>query len=404
AHRITESRAAARHRHQHVVLVDQAHDALALEHRELRDVVELEAPVGGEERIFRLHAHRGALLDGAADQVAQVAVPGALAEALIGEPVVVEHLREVLVAAVAHEGDDPLGLRSRAAVFERSSKQRAGGGSGEDALLREQLARHRKAFGVGDAEGFLHGLLRAVLVIAGVALADVGARHHDFRAERLQMEHFLLAHLVGDDEHQPVALARGNECQPESGVARGGLDDRAARLQLSIALGGLDHRESDAVLDRASGILALELEEKLARPGVEPRHLHERRVADERKDVAHSAMRRYGISEMPMSEMWKPFRCDRTSIASDTLCGSRVGPMVMRGIMCDIASESTDRIINSPARRSPVLEAVLNGAHRSYVNLAQMPGRVASRAFSIARRPSTAGSRPRAAFSRPADA
>jgi len=44
--------------------------------------------------------------------------------------------------------------------------------------------------------------------------------------------------------------------------------------------------------------------------------------------------------------------------------------MVMRGIMCDIASESTDRIINSPARRSPVLEAVLNGAHRSYANLA----------------------------------
>src|SRR5437867_1583851 len=30
----------------------------------------------------------------------------------------------------------------------------------------------------------------------------------------------------------------------------------------------------------------------------------------------------------------------------------------------------TDRIINSPARRSPVLEAVLNAAHRSYVNLA----------------------------------
>src|SRR5712692_4175657 len=33
-------------------------------------------------------------------------------------------------------------------------------------------------------------------------------------------------------------------------------------------------------------------------------------------------------------------------------------------------ARGTDRIINSPARRSPVLEAVLNGAHRSYVNLA----------------------------------
>src|SRR6266853_4862302 len=32
-------------------------------------------------------------------------------------------------------------------------------------------------------------------------------------------------------------------------------------------------------------------------------------------------------------------------------------------------SRDRDRIINSPAR-SPVLEAVLNGAHRSYVNFA----------------------------------
>src|SRR5450432_831943 len=41
-----------------------------------------------------------------------------------------------------------------------------------------------------------------------------------------------------------------------------------------------------------------------------------------------------------MSEMWKPFLCDSTSIASDTLCGSSVGPMVTRGTMLDMPSES----------------------------------------------------------------
>src|SRR5258708_1886762 len=117
------------------------------------------------------------------------------------------------------------------------------------------------------------------------------------------MKHLFLAHLVGDDKHQAIALARGDERQSQARIARGGLDDRAAGLDLAVAFRGLDHREADAVLDRAAGILALELEEELARPGVEPRHLDERRVADEREDIAHSAMRRYGISEMPMSEM-----------------------------------------------------------------------------------------------------
>ena len=50
----------------------------------------------------------------------------------------------------------------------------------------------------------------------------------------------------------------------------------------------------------------------------------------------------------------------RTSILETTL--NRRSPFSMPDIQRWI---ETNRIINSPARRSPVLEAVLNGAHRS---------------------------------------
>src|SRR6185312_3267369 len=39
-----------------------------------------------------------------------------------------------------------------------------------------------------------------------------------------------------------------------SGVSRSRLDDQAARFQAPRALGRLDHRQSDAILDRSTGI------------------------------------------------------------------------------------------------------------------------------------------------------
>ena len=64
--------------------------------------------------------------------------------------------------------------------------------------------------------------------------------------------------------------------------------------QLSFPLGGFDHRERDAILDRAGRILVLQLDEKLARSGVHPRDLHQRRVADERKNGRRFTLRRNG--------------------------------------------------------------------------------------------------------------
>ena len=59
----------------------------------------------------------------------------------------------------------------------------------------------------------------------------------------------------------------------------------AARGELAVALGGGDHREADAILDRATGVVALELQEELTRPGVEALDLHHWRVPDETEDI-----------------------------------------------------------------------------------------------------------------------
>jgi hypothetical protein len=58
----------------------------------------------------------------------------------------------------------------------------------------------------------------------------------------------------------------------------------AAGSEAAVAFGGLDHRQADAVLDRAAGVLRFELQEQRARPGVEARDLDQRRVADQFQD------------------------------------------------------------------------------------------------------------------------
>ena len=69
--------------------------------------------------------------------------------------------------------------------------------------------------------------------------------------------------------------------QRDPGVAAGRLDDRPARLELAVALGRLDHRDADPVLDRAAGVQVLELCHDLAAEALaEPAQLDQRGVAD----------------------------------------------------------------------------------------------------------------------------
>jgi hypothetical protein len=83
-----------------------------------------------------------------------------------------------------------------------------------------------------------------------------------------------------------------------AGVTARGLDDRAARLEQTLALSRLDHRQADPVLDRAARIEHLHLGEQerlsIGRAEVarDPTDPDERGVADEVEDgldVAHRA-------------------------------------------------------------------------------------------------------------------
>ena len=161
------------------------------------------------------------------------------------------------------------------------------------ALVGERVGRVIELVGEEGARNAGGKPGRHVLVVGRMTLADVGARHVHLGAERLQMQHLLARHLVRNDEHDAVALGARHQRQAEAGVAGGRLDHRAAGAEPAVALGGVDHRQADSVLDRAARVLRLELEEELARPGVEARHAHQRRVADQRKDRGRLVGRRH---------------------------------------------------------------------------------------------------------------
>src|SRR6185437_13453360 len=126
-----------------------------------------------------------------------------------------------------------------------------------------------------------------------MAIADIRARNANIGPQSLEVQYLLLAHLVGNDEDEAIALLCRDKRQAETGIPGGGLDQRAARPELAVALGCLDERQADAVLDRASGILVLEFGEEAAWPGIEPRQLDQRRVADR---VEHVAVDHHGAS------------------------------------------------------------------------------------------------------------
>jgi hypothetical protein len=94
-----------------------------------------------------------------------------------------------------------------------------------------------------------------VLVVLGMALADVGAGNVHFGAHGAQVQDLLGGHLVWHHQHHPIPLGAAHQGQAQAGIAGGGLDDHAAGPEPAIALGGLDHGDADAVLDGAAGVL-----------------------------------------------------------------------------------------------------------------------------------------------------
>ena len=69
----------------------------------------------------------------------------------------------------------------------------------------------------------------------------------------------LLAHVLGHDQHHAIALHGRDHGQRDTGVARGGFDERIARLDLAALGGAPDHAVGGSILDRTGRIVALEL-------------------------------------------------------------------------------------------------------------------------------------------------
>jgi hypothetical protein len=129
---------------------------------------------------------------------------------------------------------------------------------------------------------------------------DGGRRDDHLGAVRAEHGDLLLTHLVGHHEDAAVAAERRGHREPDAGVPRGRLHDGAARTEPSVPLGGLDHREADAVLHGAAGVQVLELREELsgnvAREALQP---HDRRVPHELEDGRVLAARHRGGSLFP---------------------------------------------------------------------------------------------------------
>ena len=122
---------------------------------------------------------------------------------------------------------------------------------------------------------------RVILVVLGMALAHVRARGVHFRAQGLQVQHFFRRHLVGYDENHAVALDAAHQGQADAGIAGGGLDDGAARLQAAVGFGRFDDGQADAVLDGTAGVLRFQFQEQLAQARVEPGDFDQRGIADQ---------------------------------------------------------------------------------------------------------------------------
>jgi hypothetical protein len=90
------------------------------------------------------------------------------------------------------------------------------------------------------------------------------------------------AHVLGHDQHHAQPPHGRGHGQGDAGVAAGGLDQGVAALDLAPLLGLHDHVQGRAVLDRARGVVALELgEDAVAGLPGHALELHQRCVADE---------------------------------------------------------------------------------------------------------------------------
>jgi hypothetical protein len=95
------------------------------------------------------------------------------------------------------------------------------------------------------------------------------------------VENLLAAHFVRHHQDQRVAFLGGDQRQAEAGIARRGLNNRAARLQLAGTLRFVNHRQRNAIFNRAAGVLVFQLQKQRAGTGIKLMQLDKRGTANQ---------------------------------------------------------------------------------------------------------------------------
>src|SRR5688500_17323324 len=85
----------------------------------------------------------------------------------------------------------------------------------------------------------------------------------DVSTETLEITHLFHRDLVSEDENAAVTTNSRNKCKADTSISRCGLNDRPAGFEHSFLLGPVDHRDTNAILDRIAWVEALHLGKNL---------------------------------------------------------------------------------------------------------------------------------------------
>ena len=105
---------------------------------------------------------------------------------------------------------------------------------------------------LGDSFGSRHVMVRCSRLCGGRADNNIGT-------QTFQVPDLLGRRFLSQNKDAFIPANRCHERQTDTGIARGCLDYRAARLKHAFALGPVDHRDADAILDGIARIQALHL-------------------------------------------------------------------------------------------------------------------------------------------------
>ena len=110
-------------------------------------------------------------------------------------------------------------------------------------------------------------------------------REHHLCAEEAHDLAALDAEVLGHDHDQGIALGGADHRQTDARVAAGRLDDRLSRLQRAPTLGVLDDPQRQAVLDRAQRVERLDLDVEVDPGRGQSIDAYDRRVPDRIQDA-----------------------------------------------------------------------------------------------------------------------